>query len=146
MMQPLRAVRRPEAHRPDEPPRRVREVHEEQDETGQPVEVWETIRTWRANRKDTPVGSGSARIKNCAGTHDRVHRSLVCWPTTKHRLVHDDMVWDIEGLAELGRRVALEVTATAVREYRKWRFLTAAPHFWPCSKLSARPNMSWNFI
>ena len=36
-------------------------------------------------------------------------------PDGQHRLVHDDMVWDIEGLAELGRRVALEVTATAVR-------------------------------
>jgi hypothetical protein len=31
------------------------------------------------------------------------------------RLLHDDMAWDITGLAELGRRDFLEVTAVAVR-------------------------------
>ena len=57
----------------------VQEVHEEQDETGQPVEVWETIRTWRANRKDT---RGWERIRSDQELweRDRVHRSLVCWP------------------------------------------------------------------
>ena len=90
----------------------VQEVTEVQDETGQPVEVWVTIRNWRANRKDV---RGWERVRSDQELAERETVFTGRWfsgLTAKHRLWHDDMVWDIEGLAELGRRVALEVTAT----------------------------------
>lgn len=103
----------------------VQEVTEVQDETGQPSEVWATVRTVRANRKDV---RGWERIRSDQELAERTSVFTMRWFAgldAKMRLVHDTVkdedgdwipqVWDIQGLAELGRRVALEVTATAVR-------------------------------
>jgi SPP1 family predicted phage head-tail adaptor len=93
----------------------VQTVTETQDSTGQPIETWATVRTVRAARRDM---RGLERLRADQELAARTAIFTMRWfsgLTAKMRLSHDDLIWDIEGIAELGRRVALEVTATAVR-------------------------------
>lgn len=86
-----------------------------QDATGQPVETWSTFRTARAARQDM---RGRERFRSDQELAERTSIFTMRWfsgLTAEMRLSHDDLFWDIEGIAELGRRVALEVTATVVR-------------------------------
>ncbi len=96
-------------------PVEVQQVTETQDETGQPVESWATIRTVKAARKDV---RGFERLRAQQELAERTSVFTMRWFSgldAKMRLSHDGLIWDIEGIAELGRRVALEVTATVVR-------------------------------
>ena len=93
----------------------IQEATETQDETGEPVEVWATTRTVRAARKDV---RGWERFRSDQEIAARTSVFTMRWfsgLTTEMRLSHDGMIWDIEGLAELGRRQFHEVTATVVR-------------------------------
>lgn len=86
-----------------------------QDETGQPVEAWTTVRTVRAARRDV---RGFERLRAEQELAERTSVFTMRWfsgLTAEMQLKHDGLIWDIEGIAELGRRVALEVTATVVR-------------------------------
>lgn len=92
----------------------IEQAIEVQDEVGQPVPTWVTIRGWRAARKDI---QGWERIRSDQEIGARVSVFTGRWfaADTKMRLVHDGLTWDIQGLAELGRRDFLEITAVAVR-------------------------------
>lgn len=93
----------------------ILEVVEVQDETGQPIETLVVWRTVRAAYKDL---RGWERFRTDQELAARVRVFTWRWHSglhAKQKLRHDDMIWDIEGLADIGRRVALEVTATAVR-------------------------------
>ncbi|HUS97119.1 MAG TPA: phage head closure protein [Hyphomicrobiaceae bacterium] len=93
----------------------IQQATEARDEFGEPIETWTTIRTLHAARKDV---RGWERFRADQELAARTSTFTMRWfagLTAKMRIQHDSTVWDIEGIAELGRRVALEVTATAVR-------------------------------
>lgn len=93
----------------------VQYVTEIQDEFGQPVETWVTLRGWRFARTDI---RGWERLRAGQEIAERVSTFAGVWFSpvdAKMRVLHDDLVWDIEGLAELGRRVALELSVKAIR-------------------------------
>jgi SPP1 family predicted phage head-tail adaptor len=92
----------------------IQQSTDAQDDVGQPIEVWETIRGWRAARKDVQ-GWERLRADQEVGARTSVFTGRWFAANMEMRLLHDDMTWDIEGLAELGRRDFLEITATAVR-------------------------------
>lgn len=86
-----------------------------QDEFGQPIETWATTRTVRAARRDV---RGLERLRTDQELAERTSVFTMRWFSGLNaamRLRHDGLIWDIIGVAEIGRRVALEVTATAVR-------------------------------
>jgi SPP1 family predicted phage head-tail adaptor len=81
--------------------------------TGYPEETWSDVATVRARRLD--VG-GQERIQAERELASRTAKFLIRWRegvTAEHRLKEGDQVWDIEGIAEMGRREALEITAVA---------------------------------
>lgn len=93
----------------------VQQATETQDDLGAPVEAWATVRNWWVERKDV---RGQERFRSDQEIAVRTAVFTGRWfsgLTAKMRLVHDGLTWDIEGIAELGRRHELEVTATAAR-------------------------------
>ena len=93
----------------------IEAVTETQDDTGQPIEVWATERTLKAAREDV---RGLERIRANQELGERTAVFTFRWFPglhSKKRLNHDGLIWDIENIAERGRRVVLEVTATVVR-------------------------------
>ena len=103
----------------------VQYVTEIQDEFGQPIETWVNLRGWRFARTDI---RGWERLRAGQEIAERVSTFAGLWfPSVdaKMRVLHDtiknkdgewvDQVWDIEGISELGRRVALELSVKAVR-------------------------------
>lgn len=93
----------------------IQEATETQDETGQPVETWATIRTVRAARKDMRGWERFRTDQELAARESVFTTRWFSGLTSEMRISHDGMIWDITGLAELGRRQFHEITATAVR-------------------------------
>ena len=93
----------------------IQQVIEMQDETGQPIETWVTILNWSFARDDL---RGWERVRAGQELSERVSSFKGRWfapADAKMRVLHDNLVWDIEGLAEIGRRVVLEMSVKAVR-------------------------------
>lgn len=93
----------------------VQQATEARDDFGQPIETWVTIRTVKADRKDVRAWERFRSDQELAARTSVFTMRWFSGLDAKMRLSHDGLIWDIEGLAELGRRVALEVTATAAR-------------------------------
>lgn len=86
-----------------------------QDETGQPVETW-------ADWKQVWMGKKDIRAFERFRSNQELAEETTVWTshwieglTPEHRLVVEGKTFDILGIAELGRRSGLEITATAVR-------------------------------
>ena len=83
---------------------------------GQAVENWVTLATVRASRED--VGA-SERFRANQELATRTSKFTIRWrqlTAGQHRISHDGLIWDIEGLAEPEntRRQWLEITASAI--------------------------------
>jgi SPP1 family predicted phage head-tail adaptor len=86
-----------------------------QDEFGQPVETWTTLATVWAHKRDIRASEkfrAQQEIAEEAAVFEIRWRSGI---DAGDRLVHDGKTYDIEGVAEIGRREGLELMATAVR-------------------------------
>lgn len=87
-----------------------------QDDVGQPVESWLPARTMWANRRDV---TASERFRASQELATRTSVFTVRWFSAltagAWRINHEDLVWDIEGIAEPKntRRQYWELTATA---------------------------------
>jgi SPP1 family predicted phage head-tail adaptor len=87
-----------------------------QDPTGFPVETWLPARTMWANRKDI---TASERFRSAQELATRTSRFTIRWfrdlTAGDWRIRHEDMIWDIEGIAEPPntRRQYWELTASA---------------------------------
>lgn len=93
----------------------IQQATETRSAEGDVIETWATIRGWRAARKDV---RGAERMRSDQELAERTSVFTGRWfagLTAKMRLWHDDMAWDVTGIAEIGRREFLEVTAVAVR-------------------------------
>lgn len=93
----------------------IQKVTETPDAFGQPIETWSKFRDWWVERRDV---RGRERFRSDQDIAERTSIFTGRWfagLTAKMRIVHDGLIWDIEGLAEIGRRHELEVTATAQR-------------------------------
>ena len=93
----------------------IQQVTETQDEFGSPIETWVTLRGWRFAREDL---RGWERVRAGQELAERISRFTGRWfapADAKMRVLHDNLVWDITGVAERGNRVALELSVTAVR-------------------------------
>lgn len=88
---------------------------EAQGSTGQPVETWaEWKRVWMGKRDI----KANERFRADQQLAEETTVWLSHWIdglTTSDRLNVDGKVYDITGLAEVGRRAGFEITATAVR-------------------------------
>lgn len=89
------------------------------DEFNQPVETWATLATVWAEAK--PVSDGE-RMKAGQTLADKMIRFTIRYSSTvadvdpRDRITYDGRVFDISGIKEIGRRVGLEITATARAE------------------------------
>ena len=92
----------------------IQYVTEIQDEFGQPIETWVDLRGWRFARRDL---RGWERVRAGQELAERISSFKGLWfapADAKMRVLHDDLVWDITAVAELGRRVGLELSVTAI--------------------------------
>lgn len=88
---------------------------ETQDAMGAPSVTWSTFATVWASRRDT---RGSERVRAGAETAmaDAVFRiRYLAGVTAKMRVLEGSDTWDIEAVAELGRREGLDLTCSRVR-------------------------------
>lgn len=86
-----------------------------QDETGQPVEAYATWRVVKMGKKDIRADE---RLRSDQELATEATVFVSHWITdllTTDRLVVDEKTYDIVGIAELGRRSGLEITAIATR-------------------------------
>lgn len=84
-----------------------------QDETGQPVEIFATWRVLKMGKKDIRADE---RLRSDQELATETTVFVSHWITgllTTDRLITEDKAYDILGLAELGRRSGLEITAKA---------------------------------
>lgn len=84
-----------------------------QDETGQPVETFATWRVLKMGKKDIRADE---RLRSDQELATETTVFVSHWITgllTTDRLIAEDKAYDILGLAELGRRSGLEITAKA---------------------------------
>ena len=85
-----------------------------QDAAGEPIKTWTDLITVDASKRDITGRERFTARQELAQetTVFRIRYRTDVNPT--HRIVYDSKTYDIEGLAELGRRVALDITATAI--------------------------------
>lgn len=84
-----------------------------QDAAGQPVPGWELVAERWAQKRDVR-GRERFAAEQTIGEETAVF--LIRWLAgidATMRVLHDGKVYGIEGLAEIGKREALEITATA---------------------------------
>lgn len=92
----------------------IERAHVLVDDYGHARESWLPILTTRAEIKE----DSTAELLSAFGQMNRDSKVfLIRWQlekiTTSDRLIHDDKVYNIIGLAEIGRRRGLEVRAVA---------------------------------
>lgn len=84
-----------------------------QDETGQPVETWATWRIIRVGKRDIRADERLRSDQELATETTVFVSHWITGMLTTDRLITEDKAYDILGLAELGRRSGLEITAKA---------------------------------
>ena len=92
----------------------IRTFTEAPDASGQPVITWSDLITVAASKRDVTARERFAARQELAQQTSvfRIrHRTDV---TVEMRLVYDSKTYDIQGLAELGRREGLDITARAI--------------------------------
>lgn len=85
------------------------------DALGQPVETWTTWKTVWMGKKDIRAAERFRADQEIAEETTVWMSHWIDGLTAQHRLVVEDKTYDIVGLAEIGRRAGLEITATASR-------------------------------
>ena len=86
---------------------------ETQDDYGAPVQTWSVVAVVFAEKRDIRARERFAAEQDI-GEETTVF--VIRWldgVTTKHRLRCEGKTYNIEGIAEVGRREGLEITATA---------------------------------
>ena len=84
-----------------------------QDSYGQEIETWPEFATVWAEKIDIKARERFAAQQDIAEETTRFRIRWLAGVTPKMRIQHDGKTYDIEGIAELGRRAGLEITATA---------------------------------
>ncbi len=84
-----------------------------QDAFGQETETWTEFATVWAEKVDIKARERFAAQQDLAEETTRFRMRYLQGITPKMRIVDDGKTYDIEGIAELGRRVGMEITATA---------------------------------
>jgi SPP1 family predicted phage head-tail adaptor len=90
-----------------------------QDDFGQGVKSWATLATVWASRK--PI-SDAERVQSGEITAEAQCRFQIRYSSTvadvnpKDRIEYDGMIYEIWGVKEIGRRVGLEISATALAD------------------------------
>jgi len=91
----------------------IQAATETQTASGFPAKTWADVATVWCRRLD--VGARE-RFEAGQDLAERVAKFTIRWRpgvTTKQRLVEPDgTIWGIDGLAEIGRRVGIEITAS----------------------------------
>ena len=84
-----------------------------QDSYGQETETWSEFKSVWAEKVDIKARERFAAQQDIAEETTRFRLRWLEDVTPKMRIVLDGKTYDIEGIAELGRRAGLEITATA---------------------------------
>ena len=85
-----------------------------QDATGEPIKTWTDLITVAASKLDV-TGRERFTARQELAQETTVFRIRYRTDITgQARIVYDSKTYDIEGIAELGRREALDITATAI--------------------------------
>lgn len=90
-----------------------------EDTAGQPIETWALIKQVPANVRAISDGERlqAGGIMSSVNMRFQIRWSIdVSTLDTRDRVHYDDRVYDIAGVKEIGRRVALEITAAARSE------------------------------
>ena len=85
-----------------------------QDAAGEPIKTWTDLITVSASKLDV---TGRERFTARQELAEETTVFRIRYRTdinATHRIVYDSKTYDIEGLAELGRREGLDITATAI--------------------------------
>jgi SPP1 family predicted phage head-tail adaptor len=85
-----------------------------QNDIGEQVETWTTWRTIWATRRDVRADEPQRADQELVSVTAVWTAHWPYWLTTHDKLVADGLIWDITGIAEIGGRAGVEVTATAV--------------------------------
>jgi SPP1 family predicted phage head-tail adaptor len=86
-----------------------------QDEFGQPIETWSAWRVVKMGKRDVRADERFRSDQELATETTVFVSHWISGLQTTDRLVVDEKTYDILGVAELGRRSGLEITATATR-------------------------------
>jgi SPP1 family predicted phage head-tail adaptor len=84
-----------------------------QDETGQPVETWSTWKIVFMGKRDVRADERFRSDQELASETTVFVSHYIAGVTAQDRLVTEGKTYDIIGVAEVGRRSGLEITATA---------------------------------
>ena len=84
-----------------------------QDSYGQETLTWTEFASVWAEKADIKARERFSAQQDIAEETTRFRLRYLEGVTPKMRIVHDGKTYDIEGIAELGRRAGLEITATA---------------------------------
>lgn len=91
----------------------IQQRSDSQDSYGQPVPSWSTLAEVWADKKDVKASERFASEQRIA---EQTTVFRIYWRddvTAKMRVSYDGKVYDINGVAEIGRREGLELTTTA---------------------------------
>ena len=91
----------------------IEEATTAQDSYGQPLETWTTFAVVWAAKVDIKARERFTANQPLAEETTRFRIRYLDNLTPQMRVRHDGKVYDIQGIAELGRRVGLEITARA---------------------------------
>ena len=91
----------------------IEEFTSVQDAFGQETETWTEFATVWAEKVDIKARERFAAAQDIAEETTRFRLRYLLGVSPKMRIVDDGKTYDIEGIAELGRRVGMEITATA---------------------------------
>ena len=91
----------------------IEEFSAVQDAFGQETETWTEFATVWPEKVDVKARERFTAQQEIADETTRFRMRWLTGITPKMRIVHDGKTYDIEGIAELGRRVGMEITATA---------------------------------
>jgi SPP1 family predicted phage head-tail adaptor len=86
-----------------------------QDDFGQPIETWTDWRIVKMNKRDVRAEERFRSNQELATETAVFVTHWVNGVLTTDRLITDGKTYDIVGLAEIGRRNGLEITAVAMR-------------------------------
>ena len=84
-----------------------------QDAYGQETETWTEFATVWAEKIDIKARERFAAQQDIAEQTTRFRLRWLMGITPKMRIISENKTYDIGGIAELGRRVGMEITATA---------------------------------
>jgi SPP1 family predicted phage head-tail adaptor len=84
-----------------------------QNDIGEQVETWITWRTIWASRRDVHTDERQRADEGLASVTAVWTAHWPYWLSAHDRLVADGLIWDVTGIAEIGGRAGVEVTATA---------------------------------